>query len=110
MKTTETPFGYSVQTGALRNTGTKVNKDVRPLTSEDIKLTHKIIMFMFNYDHAFLLKAMKDTGLAGHFQLKFDSYYTTKGSGERAFLYLWTDMTSNHRVTLANYINLNFKG
>lgn len=27
MKTVNTPFGYSVKVGALRNTGTKLNKN-----------------------------------------------------------------------------------
>jgi len=77
---------------------------------EDIRLTQKVILYAFNYEHEFVLKAFAHTGLADHFQSKFSGYYDKYGNGETAFIHLWQAMTPDHRLTLANYIDNTFKG
>ena len=86
--------------------GTPVPNTTMP---DDVALTSKVIMYMFNYKHNFLLDAFNGS-TAQHFQSKFDSYYYSLGNGERAFLYLWNDMSTSYRIELSNYINATFKG
>lgn len=97
-------------TGGLTNTGTATNKK-QTVSRPNTDLTNKIILYAFNYERDFLLKAFRGHGsIAQHFQSKFNGYYERFGNGERAFLYLWTDMSNDWRVILAGYINDNFKG
>lgn len=80
------------------------------LMKEEVTLTSKVITYAFNYKHNFILEAFAGSTLANHFQSKFSDYYNRFGNGEQAFIHLWMNMTDDHRLTLANYINETFKG
>ena len=66
----------------------------------------KVIMYSFNYDYNFIENAFNGY-LAEHLRAKFSNYCKRLGNSQTAFMYLYTDLSSDNRKTLINYILTN---
>ena len=68
----------------------------------------KVIMYSFNYDYNFIENAFNGY-LAEHLRSKFSNYCKRFGNSQTAFMYLYTELSSDNRQILINYILTNKK-
>jgi hypothetical protein len=66
----------------------------------------KVIMYSFNYDYNFIENAFNGY-MAEHLRTKFSNYCKKLGNSQTAFMYLYTELSSDNRQTLINYILTN---
>ena len=67
---------------------------------------NKVIMYSFNYDYNFIENAFNGY-MAEHLRAKFSNYCKRFGNSQTAFMYLYTELSSDNRQTLINYILTN---
>ena len=66
----------------------------------------KVIMYSFNYDYNFIENAFNGY-LAEHLRSKFSNYCKRFGNSQTAFMHLYTELSSDNRQILINYILTN---
>jgi hypothetical protein len=71
--------------------------------TENFIAVDKVIVYSFNYDYKFIENAF-DEYLAEHLRAKFSNYCKRFGNSQTAFMYLYTDLSSDNKETLINYI------
>ena len=64
---------------------------------------NKVIMYSFNYEYNFIENAFGEY-LVDHLRAKFSNYCKRFGNSQTAFMYLYTDLSSDNKETLINYI------
>jgi hypothetical protein len=74
--------------------------------TENFIAVDKVIMYSFNYDYNFIENAFNGY-MADHLRIKFSNYCKRLGNSQTAFMYLYTDLSSDNRQTLINYILTN---
>jgi len=67
---------------------------------------NKVIMYSFNYDYNFIENAFNGY-MAEHLRTKFSNYCKRFGNSQTAFMYLYTDLSSDNRQILIDYILTN---
>ncbi len=72
-------------------------------TIRDFVAVNKVIMYSFNYEYNFIENAF-DEYLADHLRNKFSNYCKRFGNSQTAFMYLYTDLSSDNKQILINYI------
>ncbi len=72
-------------------------------TIRDFVAVNKVIMYSFNYEYNFIENAFNGY-LAEHLRTKFSNYCKRLGNSQTAFMYLYTDLSSDNRQILVNYI------
>ena len=75
-------------------------------TSTDFYAVDKVIMYSFNYEYNFIENAFNGH-LAEHLRNKFSNYCKRLGNSQNAFMYLYTDLSSDNREILIDYILTN---
>lgn len=72
-------------------------------TIRDFVAVNKVIMYSFNYEYNFIENAF-DKYLSDHLRAKFSNYCKRFGNSQTAFMYLYTDLSSDNKQLLINYI------
>jgi hypothetical protein len=67
---------------------------------------NKVIMYSFNYEYNFIENAFNGY-LSEHLRTKFSNYCKKFGNSQTAFMYLYTDLSSDNRQILIDYILTN---
>ena len=66
----------------------------------------KVIMYSFNYEYNFIENAFNGY-LSEHLRNKFSNYCKRFGNSQTAFMYLYTELSSDNRQILIDYILTN---
>ena len=69
----------------------------------DFVAVNKVIMYSFNYEYNFIENAFGEY-LVDHLRAKFSNYCKRFGNSQTAFMYLYTDLSSDNKQLLINYI------
>jgi len=69
----------------------------------DFVAVDKVIMYSFNYEYNFIENAFGEY-LVDHLRAKFSNYCKRFGNSQTAFMYLYTDLSSDNKQLLINYI------
>lgn len=72
-------------------------------TIRDFIAVNKVIMYSFNYEYNFIENAFEKY-LAEHLRAKFSNYCKRFGNSQTAFMYLYTDLSSDNKKVLIDYI------
>ena len=72
-------------------------------TIRDFVAVNKVIMYSFNYEYNFIENAFGEY-LANHLRSKFSNYCKRFGNSQTAFMYLYTDLSSDNKKVLIDYI------
>ena len=72
-------------------------------TIRDFVAVNKVIMYSFNYEYNFIENAFGEY-LVDHLRAKFSNYCKRFGNSQTAFMYLYTDLSSDNKQVLINYI------
>ena len=72
-------------------------------TIQNFVAVNKVIMYSFNYEYNFIENAF-DKYLADHLRSKFSNYCKRFGNSQTAFMYLYTDLSSDNKKVLIDYI------
>ena len=72
-------------------------------TIQNFVAVNKVIIYSFNYEYNFIENAF-DKYLADHLRNKFSNYCKRFGNSQTAFMYLYTELSSDNRQILINYI------
>jgi len=72
-------------------------------TIRDFIAVNKVIMYSFNYEYNFIENAFGEY-LGDHLRAKFSNYCKRFGNSQTAFMYLYTDLSSDNKKVLIDYI------
>lgn len=67
---------------------------------------NKVIMYSFNFEYNFIENAFNRC-LAEHLRIKFSNYCQMFKNSQTAFMYLYTELSSDNRQILIDYILTN---